>query len=210
MIHLDPDAENDDENVAPAGRRTFSPEPWIGRIPCTDGVVDATQFHGGASALRRHRHQHGQHQQPKPSYSGSGSAVPQSPARDQGAAPLRGAASTAKTKIQQQRSSNRRRQRGRSPPQNATPAAPPAPERRRLATKLKLHYVHVVDRGLPILPLPEQPPEGEEPANLTTARCFARCRPKVASLYCGRGEDKLQDAFLARLTTEIQFCQVFS
>ncbi|KAK1645631.1 hypothetical protein QYE76_063436 [Lolium multiflorum] len=37
FVLLNPNEEDEDQNVTPARRRTTSPTPWIGSLPCTDG-----------------------------------------------------------------------------------------------------------------------------------------------------------------------------
>jgi hypothetical protein len=146
-------------------------------------------------------------------------AAPRKLARDYSRAQqLHRAPNTQTTEDRQQSSSDLHRRRGRSPSQKATPAAPPAPQRRQQAPKPNLHYIHAADRGFPILPLPKQQSEGEEPADLAAARWIARGRPKVALSTVDGERIRLQGAvdyhrlsrlinfnkFLASSTTKFQ------
>ena len=91
---------------------------------------------------------------------------------------IRRAASVAVAEDQLQSSTERRRRRGSPPPAKATPTAPSPPPRRRLDKKGTLHYVHVANRGSPVLPPPERPAEGEATADSATARWIPFLRPE--------------------------------
>jgi hypothetical protein len=131
-----------------------------------------------------------QHNQLESLFEDPGSAAPRVPVREARAHQLHGAPSTYKAGDQQHSSEEPDRQSRGLPPAKAAPAAPPAPRRRRPAPTPTLRYIHAADRGFPILPLPKQPPEGEEPAGRAAARWVAWNHPKNTALYCRRGEDK--------------------
>ena len=87
-----------------------------------------------------------------------------------------------KSSARRRSSMERHRRRGTTPTAKTRPAPPPPPEHHWPATTQTLPYVHAVRRASPILPLPEQPTEGEEPPPHRRRRWIDGGRPKIASL----------------------------